>query len=175
MSGHSKWHKIKHQKEATDKKKGQLFGRIAKELAVLARTEKDPAKNAQLRDAIARAKKVNMPQANIDRLLSGTGKPLTASMYEGFGLPVLEAMASGTPVVANDVSSIPEVAGDAASIDRALRAGFNWEMGPFEMWDSAGVRETADRMKTMGISLSRNAQTLLDAGQVSWYSEDGRA
>ena len=85
MSGHSKWHKIKHQKEATDKKKGQLFGRIAKELAVLARTEKDPAKNAQLRDAITRAKKVNMPQANIDRLLSGTGKLLTASMYEGFG------------------------------------------------------------------------------------------
>ena len=38
---------------------------------------------------------------------------------------------------------IGEVAGDAASIDRAMRAGFNWELGPFEMWDAAGVEATA--------------------------------
>ena len=46
---------------------------------------------------------------------------------------------------------IGEVAGDAASIDRAMRAGFNWEMGPFEMWDAAGVASTVARMKALGI------------------------
>ncbi len=85
MSGHSKWHKIKHQKETTDKKKGLAFGKLAREIVTAARKEKDPAKNATLRDTIARAKKVNMPQENIDRLLAGTDKPLEPVMYEGFG------------------------------------------------------------------------------------------
>jgi transcriptional/translational regulatory protein YebC/TACO1 len=85
MSGHSKWHKIKHQKEATDKKKGLVFGKFAREIATAARSEKDPAKNAALRDIIARAKKANMPQANIDRLLSGSSEPLQAVTYEAFG------------------------------------------------------------------------------------------
>lgn len=85
MSGHSKWHKIKHQKEATDKKKGLVFGKLAREIAIAARGEKDPAKNPTLREAIARAKKVNMPQENIDRLLSNSDKPLHSVTYEGFG------------------------------------------------------------------------------------------
>ena len=70
---------------------------------------------------------------------------------------------------------IGEVAGDAASIDRALRAGFNWEMGPFEMWDAVGVRETVARMRTMQIAVSRNAEALLEAKLEAWYSDDGRA
>ena len=41
---------------------------------------------------------------------------------------------------------------DAPSIDRAMRAGFNWELGPFEMWDAAGVRETVARMKALGLA-----------------------
>lgn len=85
MSGHSKWHKIKHQKEATDKKKGQLFGRLSRDIAIAARHEKDPAKNAALRQAIERAKKANVPQGNIDRLLSGTSEPMQAVTYEAFG------------------------------------------------------------------------------------------
>ena len=70
---------------------------------------------------------------------------------------------------------IGEAAHDAASIDRAMRAGFNWEMGPFEMWDAAGVRETMPRMKALNIPVSRNAEALLDGGRQSWYSEDGLA
>jgi 3-hydroxyacyl-CoA dehydrogenase len=70
---------------------------------------------------------------------------------------------------------IGEVAGDAASIDRALRAGFNWEMGPFEMWDAAGVASTVTRMKSLGLPVSPRVEVLLAAGHSSWYSRDGRA
>jgi 3-hydroxyacyl-CoA dehydrogenase len=71
---------------------------------------------------------------------------------------------------------IGEVAGDAVSIDRAMKAGFNWELGPFEMWDAAGVRETVERMKALHLPVSRNVEGLLDSGPesapVSWYSPD---
>ncbi len=69
---------------------------------------------------------------------------------------------------------IGEAANDAASIDSAMRAGFNWELGPFEMWDAAGVRDTVARMKATGITISANVEALLSAGRESWYSEDGR-
>jgi 3-hydroxyacyl-CoA dehydrogenase len=68
---------------------------------------------------------------------------------------------------------IGEVAGDAASIDQAMRAGFNWELGPFEMWDAAGVASTVSRMKALGLPVSPRAETLLAAGHASWYAQDG--
>ncbi len=70
---------------------------------------------------------------------------------------------------------IGEVAGDAVSIDRALRAGFNWELGPFEMWDAAGVASTVSRMKALGLPVSPRVEALMAAGHSSWYSRDSRA
>ena len=70
---------------------------------------------------------------------------------------------------------VGEVAGDAASIDRALRAGFNWELGPFEMWDAAGIASTVSRMKALGLAVSPRVDALLTAGHQSWYAGDGRA
>jgi glycosyltransferase involved in cell wall biosynthesis len=55
-----------------------------------------------------------VPEAELPALLSGARLFILPSLYEGFGLPVLEAMACGTPVVCSNVSSLPEVAGDAA-------------------------------------------------------------
>jgi len=69
---------------------------------------------------------------------------------------------------------IGEIAGDAASIDRAMRAGFNWEMGPFEMWDAAGVATTVTRMKALSLPVSSRVEALLATGRTSWYTPDGR-
>jgi 3-hydroxyacyl-CoA dehydrogenase len=65
---------------------------------------------------------------------------------------------------------LPEIAGDAASVDRAMRSGFNWEMGPFQLWDAAGVAQTVARME----SPSANVQHLLASGATSWYRNHGR-
>jgi 3-hydroxyacyl-CoA dehydrogenase len=70
---------------------------------------------------------------------------------------------------------IGEVAADAVSIDRAMRAGFNWELGPFEMWDAVGVGRSLERMKAMGLPVSSRAEFLLKAGQASWYTNEGQA
>jgi 3-hydroxyacyl-CoA dehydrogenase len=70
---------------------------------------------------------------------------------------------------------IGEVAADAVSIDRAMRAGFNWELGPFELWDAAGVEPSIRRMKELGLPVSSRAEFLLAAGQQSWYTSEGRA
>ncbi len=55
-----------------------------------------------------------------------------------------------------------------------MRAGFNWELGPFEMWDAAGVADTVARMKAMGLPVSGPVLALLGASRTSWYSPNRR-
>jgi 3-hydroxyacyl-CoA dehydrogenase len=70
---------------------------------------------------------------------------------------------------------VGEVATDIPSIDSAMRAGFNWELGPFEMWDAAGVGPSVARMKALGLPVSPRVEFLFAAGQSSWYTQDGQA
>src|SRR3954466_1220299 len=76
MSGHSKWHTIKHKKGAADAKRGKVFTRIIKELTVAARNGGgDPNMNPRLRTIVADAKAQNMPRENIERAIRrGTGE-----------------------------------------------------------------------------------------------------
>lgn len=66
---------------------------------------------------------------------------------------------------------LPEIADSAASIDAAMRAGYNWQLGPFEMWDAAGVAETGERMRTAGERVSPVVEAMLAAGAASWYRD----
>ncbi len=91
MSGHSKWHSIKHKKGAADAKRGRLFTRIMKEITVAARVGGgDPDGNPRLRTVLLAARAANMPKDNIERAIKkGTGElPGTSYeevFYEGYG------------------------------------------------------------------------------------------
>jgi YebC/PmpR family DNA-binding regulatory protein len=75
MSGHSKWSTIKRKKAAVDAKRGKIFTRLGREVAIAARQGGDPETNFTLRLAIERAKAANMPKDNIDRAIKrGTGE-----------------------------------------------------------------------------------------------------
>lgn len=90
MSGHSKWHTIKHKKAAIDAKRGKIFTRLIKEILISARSGGDPDMNPRLRTAITAAKAVSMPADNIKRaVMRGTGELEGATIdevtYEGYG------------------------------------------------------------------------------------------
>ncbi len=91
MSGHSKWHTIKHKKGAADARRGKVFTRLIKELTIAAKHGGgDPDMNPRLRTIIAEAKSHNMPADNIKRAIRrGTGEEEGVSYdevtYEGYG------------------------------------------------------------------------------------------
>ena len=90
MSGHSKWHSIKHKKAATDAKRGKIFTRHANLITIAARSGGDPDMNPSLRLTIDNAKKENVPNNNIERAVKrGTGELKGAELlelsYEGYG------------------------------------------------------------------------------------------
>lgn len=91
MSGHSKWHSIKHKKEIVDAKRGKIFTKHAQLIALAARGGGDPETNPALRLAIDNAKTDNTPNANIERAIKrGTGEGKEGSdlqevMYEAYG------------------------------------------------------------------------------------------
>ncbi len=68
---------------------------------------------------------------------------------------------------------IPEITDDLYKIDDALRAGFGWELGPFELWDAVGVKTALDAMSAAGIAVSPWVAEMLKAGNTSFYKTEG--
>jgi len=90
MAGHSKWAQIKHRKTLTDAKKSKLFSKISALISVAARKGTDPASNVALREAILRAREINMPQENIERAIkrgagSFPGQAIEEITFEAYG------------------------------------------------------------------------------------------
>lgn len=103
MSGHSKWHTIKHAKGVADAKRGQLFTKLTREIIIAAREGGgSPEGNFRLRLTIQKARDANMPMDNIDRAIKkGTGEieggALTEMVLEGYG-------PNGTAIMVNALS-----------------------------------------------------------------------
>ena len=64
---------------------------------------------------------------------------------------------------------IPEIADDVVQIDRAMRWGYNWDLGPFESWDAIGVEASVERMTAEGIAVPASVQSMLASGRKSFY------
>lgn len=108
------------------------------------------------------AKNIDDPAQRIRTLLGGSGK----TKDEQF---LWNALSDLWNYAAN---RIPEISDDIVAIDRAMRLGFNWELGPFELWDAAGVETTVARMKKEGRAIAPNAEKLLASGKKSWYADE---
>ncbi len=90
MSGHSKWNNIKHKKEKTDAQRAKVFTKIGKEMAVAVKEGgPDPVSNSKLATLIAKAKTLNVPNDNIDRIIKKASSADAADYeeitYEGYG------------------------------------------------------------------------------------------
>ncbi|MGH9943461.1 MAG: 3-hydroxyacyl-CoA dehydrogenase/enoyl-CoA hydratase family protein [Pyrinomonadaceae bacterium] len=67
---------------------------------------------------------------------------------------------------------IPEIANNVLDVDRAMRWGFNWELGVFETWDAIGVEKSVARMKEEGQQIPANVEQMLAAGAKSFYQTE---
>jgi len=171
MSGHSKWHTIKHKKGAADAKRGKIFTRIIKELTVAARSGGgDPDSNPRLRTVIADAKAVNMPAENIKRAIRrGTGEEPGMSyeevMYEGYGF--------GGAAVLVDVltDNKNRTVGEIRHILSKNGGNLGAENSVAWMFDRKGYivveKSKAEEEKLMDAALEAGADDLRDDGD-SW-------
>ncbi len=76
--------------------------------------------------------------------------------------------------LAYSAKMIPEISDDVVNVDRAMRWGFNWKLGPFETWDAIGVKESVERMKSEGESIPPNVEEMLGKGFESFYKTDDK-
>lgn len=135
MSGHSKWATIKRKKGAADAKRGQLFTRLAREIAMAAREGGgDPDSNFKLRLAVDKARSNNMPKDNIERAVlrgagGGEGGALEHGMYDGYaghGVAVMiECVTDNRNRTVSDIRKALTRAGGSLSEGGAVAWQFN--------------------------------------------------
>jgi len=170
MSGHSKWATIKHKKAATDAKRGRVFTRLIREIAMAARGGTDPNTNARLRTAIASAKAENMPGDNIERaILRGSGQmegtQLEEITFEGYGPGGVALLVQVVTDARNRTVSEIRHAFSKNGGNMAEAGAVGWM---FERKGEVIVpKEQASEDKIMGIVLDAGADDLKDDGS-SW-------
>jgi 3-hydroxyacyl-CoA dehydrogenase len=121
--------------------------------------------------ALEMAKSVEPVAARIAQLLHGDARKDKAA---AFYWPLLTELFT---YAANRIPRTPNpIAESIVEIDSAMKTGFNWELGPFEMWDAAGVRATTEQMRAQGQPIAANVEKLLAAnggpGEATWYKDD---
>ncbi len=108
---------------------------------------------------LGKLKGIDDARERIRALVGGEGRAATA------------AWKLLAPTLSYAAMRLQEIADDADTIDRAIRLGFNWEVGPFEVWDALGFRETVERLRADGYPLPGWVEKLYEEGATSLYRE----
>ncbi|MGA8202746.1 MAG: 3-hydroxyacyl-CoA dehydrogenase NAD-binding domain-containing protein [Candidatus Sulfotelmatobacter sp.] len=119
--------------------------------------------------ALDMAKNIDDTGARLRMLLGLEGAPQKPDKAQTF------LWSSLSDLWTYSANRVPEISDSIVEIDRAMRLGFNWELGPFELWDAAGVEPTVARMKKEGKPIAPNVEKLLAAGKKSWYADDPKS
>jgi 3-hydroxyacyl-CoA dehydrogenase len=114
--------------------------------------------------SINEVKKIEPLAARLQALLAGDPVQDKAAKFYWQALPELWSYS------ANRIGEVTETLVD---IDRAMTAGFNWELGPFAMWDAAGVEYVVAKMRKRQMPIPVSVEKLLAAGGTSWYRANG--
>jgi YebC/PmpR family DNA-binding regulatory protein len=168
MSGHSKWHSIKHKKAATDSKRGRIFTRLIKEMTAAARNGGgDVESNPRLRLAVATAKSNNMPADNIKKaIMRGTGELPGVSYedvnYEGFGpggvAIFMQTLTDNKNRTVAEIRHLLSKNGGNLGVSGSVKSMFQ-RKGYFVVEKSA-----ADEEKLMDVVLSAGADDMTEDG-----------
>src|SRR5436853_848060 len=109
------------------------------------------------------AQKVKLPSLDMAKNIEDTRERLKALTWakDRVGAFLWKTL---SPTLCYAADRIPEIADTIVEVDRAMRWGFNWELGPFEVWDAIGVEKSVASLKEQGSTVPPNVQNMIDAG-----------
>ena len=119
--------------------------------------------------ALDMAKNIEDPGVRLRTLLGLEGSPQKGDRAGAFLWSMLSDLWNYS------ANRVREISDSIVEIDHAMRLGFDWKLGPFELWDAAGVDATVARMKKEGHTVSANVEQLIAGGKKSWYLDDPQA
>ena len=117
------------------------------------------------------AQKVKLPSLEMAKNIEDTAERIKALAWakDRVGAFLWKTLAR---TLCYTAERIPEIADTVVEIDRAMQWGFNWELGPFEVWDAIGVEKSVAKLKEEGRTVPANVQKMLDSGAKSFYKQE---
>jgi 3-hydroxyacyl-CoA dehydrogenase len=115
--------------------------------------------------------KVKLASLEAAKNISGTAQKIK-SLYSAKDAAGQFTFTTLTETLIYSANRIPEIADDIVNVDNAMKWGFAWKMGPFEVWDAIGVGKSVVKMKEAGYQIPTWVQEMLDSGKESFYKKE---
>ena len=152
-------------------KSGQGFYKKTKEgLLVLDLKTLEYRPQAKARfDSLGAAKNLATPGERVAAVLSGSDRASQIAWQATARMLAYSSRRIGPRTEADGNAQDPAICDDLVQVDRGMRWGYGWDLGPFEAWDALGVQKTVERMDKDGIPAASWVRDMLASGRTSFY------